>query len=113
MRRAAIDLVVVSIPEFLQEGAAVADFVRPDQVMMGADEERATLVIRLLYPPFVRSHDRVLVTDVKALAMPVSDAGHPLQLLGAVEAVNERQSYPRWAVCRACLWARRPKRCRG
>jgi UDPglucose 6-dehydrogenase len=158
-RGLAMDFAVVSNPEFLKEGAAVADFLRPDRVIIGADNERATLLMRSLYAPFVRNHDRVLVMDrrsaefakyaanamlatrisfmnelarlaervgvdiemvrhgigtdpriglhflysgvgyggscfpkdVKALARFAADAGCPLQLLGAVEAVNEQQ----------------------
>ena len=54
---------MVSNPEFLKEGAAVDDFVRPERVVIGADDERATLLMRSLYAPFVRNHDRVLVMD--------------------------------------------------
>jgi len=57
---------VVSNPEFLKEGAAVADFMRPDGVVTGADDERATLLMRSLYAPFVRNRDRVFVMDVRS-----------------------------------------------
>ncbi|HWH73665.1 MAG TPA: UDP-glucose/GDP-mannose dehydrogenase family protein [Methylibium sp.] len=154
-----VDYAVVSNPEFLKEGAAVADFMRPDRVVIGADDERAVLLMRSLYAPYVRNRDRVLVMDlksaeftkyaanamlatrisfmnelsrlaeavgadielvrqgigsdprigtqflyagagyggscfpkdVKALVRSARDAGHELQLLQAVEAVNERQ----------------------
>jgi len=58
-----MDLAVVSNPEFLKEGAAVADFMRPERVVTGAEDERATLLMRSLYARFVRNHDRVLVMD--------------------------------------------------
>jgi UDPglucose 6-dehydrogenase len=57
---------VVSNPEFLKEGAAVADFLRPDRVVIGADDERATLLMRSLYAPFVRNRDRIFVMDVRS-----------------------------------------------
>ena len=153
------DYAVVSNPEFLKEGAAVNDFMRPDRVVIGADDERAILLMRALYAPYVRNRDRVMVMDlksaeftkyaanamlatrisfmnelsrvaelvgadielvrqgiggdprigtqflyagagyggscfpkdVKALIRSASEAGHELQLLAAVEAVNERQ----------------------
>jgi UDPglucose 6-dehydrogenase len=61
-----VDYAVVSNPEFLKEGAAVNDFMRPDRVVLGADDERAVLLMRALYAPFVRNHDRVYVMDVRS-----------------------------------------------
>jgi UDPglucose 6-dehydrogenase len=158
-RGVTLEYAVVSNPEFLKEGAAVNDFMRPDRVVIGADDERAILLMRSLYAPYVRNRDRVLVMDlksaeftkyaanamlatrisfmnelarvaesvgadielvrqgigsdprigtqflyagigyggscfpkdVKALMRSASEAGHELLLLGAVEAVNERQ----------------------
>ena len=154
-----LDFAVASNPEFLKEGAAVADFMRPDRVVVGADDERAILLMKALYAPFIRNHDRMMVMDVrsaeftkyaanamlatrisfmnelalvaeklgadielvrqgigsdprigfhflyagcgyggscfpkdvKALVKTATDAGQPLQLLQAVEAVNDRQ----------------------
>ena len=154
-----LDFAVASNPEFLKEGAAVADFMRPDRVVVGADDERAILLMKALYAPFVRNHDRMMVMDirsaeftkyaanamlatrisfmnelalvaeklgadielvrqgigsdprigfhflyagcgyggscfpkdVKALVKTATDAGQPLQLLQAVEEVNDRQ----------------------
>ncbi|MFT3847195.1 MAG: UDP-glucose/GDP-mannose dehydrogenase family protein [Propionivibrio sp.] len=57
---------VVSNPEFLKEGAAVEDFMRPDRVVVGAEDEQAISVMRALYAPFQRNHDRLIVTDVKS-----------------------------------------------
>ncbi|HEU5282321.1 MAG TPA: UDP-glucose/GDP-mannose dehydrogenase family protein [Burkholderiales bacterium] len=57
---------VVSNPEFLKEGAAVEDFTKPDRVVVGSDDERATQIMRALYAPFQRNHERMLVMDVRS-----------------------------------------------
>ncbi|CAH0351785.1 UDP-glucose/GDP-mannose dehydrogenase family protein [Aquabacterium sp. CECT 9606] len=57
---------VVSNPEFLKEGAAVEDFMRPDRIVVGADDEQAILLMRALYAPFSRNRDKVLVMDVRS-----------------------------------------------
>jgi UDPglucose 6-dehydrogenase len=54
---------VVSNPEFLKEGAAVHDFMRPDRVVLGGDDAEALALLRTLYAPFMRREDRVLVMD--------------------------------------------------
>ena len=57
---------ILSNPEFLKEGAAVEDFMRPDRIVIGSDDERASTMMRILYAPFVRNHDRVIFMDVKS-----------------------------------------------
>ena len=61
-----LEFSVVSNPEFLKEGAAVEDFMRPDRIVVGADDERAILLMRSIYSPFMRNHDRLLVMDIKS-----------------------------------------------
>ena len=155
------DFSVVSNPEFLKEGAAVEDFMRPDRIIIGAEDERAIALLRRLYAPFQRNRERIIVMgvrsaeltkyaansmlaarisfmnelanlaealgadvedvrrgigsdprigtdflyagagfggscfpkDVKALQRTAADAGRPLRLLAAVEAVNEAQKH--------------------
>jgi UDPglucose 6-dehydrogenase len=65
-RGAGIDYAVVSNPEFLKEGAAVEDFMRPDRVVIGADDERAISAMHAVYAPFQRNHERLLVMDVRS-----------------------------------------------
>jgi UDPglucose 6-dehydrogenase len=57
---------VVSNPEFLKEGAAINDFMRPDRVIVGTDNPRVTELMRALYDPFTRSHDRLIVMDIRS-----------------------------------------------
>ena len=61
-----MDFAVVSNPEFLKEGAAVEDCMRPDRIILGADDERAILLMRALYTPFMRNHDRLQLMDVRS-----------------------------------------------
>ena len=57
---------VVSNPEFLKEGAAIADFMKPDRVVVGTDNPRTTELMRALYEPFTRNHDRLIVMDIRS-----------------------------------------------
>jgi UDPglucose 6-dehydrogenase len=57
---------VVSNPEFLKEGAAINDFMKPDRIVIGTDSEKAELLLRELYAPFNRSHDRMIFMDVRS-----------------------------------------------
>jgi UDPglucose 6-dehydrogenase len=160
-RETSVPCSVVSNPEFLKEGAAVEDFMRPDRIIIGAEDARAIALLRRLYAPFQRNRERVIVMgvrsaeltkyaansmlatrisfmnevanlaealgadieevrrgigsdprigtdflyagagfggscfpkDVKALQRSAADAGQPLRLLAAVEAVNEAQKH--------------------
>ena len=160
-RGARIDFAVVSNPEFLKEGAAVEDFMRPDRIVIGCEDARAVALLRRLYAPFQRNRERVMVMgvrsaeltkyaansmlatrisfmnelanlaealdadieevrrgigsdprigyhflyagagfggscfpkDLKALRRSAADAGHPLRVLAAVDAVNDAQKH--------------------
>jgi UDPglucose 6-dehydrogenase len=65
-RKAGIEFDVVSNPEFLKEGAAIADFMKPDRVVVGTDNPRTMELLRALYEPFTRNHDRFVVMDVRS-----------------------------------------------
>ena len=65
-REAQVGFEVVSNPEFLKEGDAVADCMRPDRIVVGADSADAVAVMRRLYAPFNRNHDRFVVMDVRS-----------------------------------------------
>ena len=65
-----IEFHVVSNPEFLKEGDAINDFMKPDRVVVGSDDERATSIMRNLYAPFFRSSmDRLITMDVRSAEM--------------------------------------------
>jgi UDPglucose 6-dehydrogenase len=61
-----IEFDVVSNPEFLKEGAAIADFMKPDRVVVGTDNPRTMELLRALYEPFTRNHERLVVMDVRS-----------------------------------------------
>ncbi|MCK6371137.1 MAG: UDP-glucose/GDP-mannose dehydrogenase family protein [Gammaproteobacteria bacterium] len=65
-RLASIEFDVVSNPEFLKEGAAVGDFMKPDRIIVGSDTARATEMLRDLYEPFGRNRDKVIVMDLRS-----------------------------------------------
>src|SRR3569832_1256182 len=65
-RGANVEFEVVSNPEFLKEGAAIQDFMKPDRVVVGTDNPRTTELMRALYEPFIRNHDRLIVMDIRS-----------------------------------------------
>lgn len=65
-RGADIAFSVVSNPEFLKEGAAIDDFMRPDRIVVGVDDAHAAELMRRLYLPFQRNHERLIVMDVRS-----------------------------------------------
>ncbi|MBK1645152.1 UDP-glucose 6-dehydrogenase [Thiocapsa imhoffii] len=65
-RDAEVEFDVVSNPEFLKEGAAIEDFMRPDRIIVGTDNPRTGELLRALYAPFNRSHDRLMLMDVRS-----------------------------------------------
>ena len=66
MRGVAHDFDVVSNPEFLKEGAAIGDFMKPDRIIVGTDNPRTTELLRALYEPFTRSHERLISMDIRS-----------------------------------------------
>ena len=65
-RAAVLPYAVVSNPEFLKEGVAIDDFMRPDRVIVGCDNDQAALLMRALYAPFLRNRDRLMMMDVRS-----------------------------------------------
>ena len=65
-RGVSVDFDVLANPEFLKEGAAVGDFMKPDRIIIGADNPRAAEQLKELYEPFNRSHDRMIVMDTRS-----------------------------------------------
>jgi len=69
LRKANVEFDVVSNPEFLKEGAAVDDFMRPDRVIVGTDSDRARAVMHELYSAFMRNHERIFYMGIKEAEM--------------------------------------------
>jgi len=65
-RGASLEFDVVSNPEFLKEGAAIADFMKPDRVVVGTDNPRTAELLKTLYDPFTRNRERMIVMDVRS-----------------------------------------------
>jgi UDPglucose 6-dehydrogenase len=65
-RNVAFEFDTVSNPEFLKEGAAIADFMKPDRIVVGTESARAADLMRSLYEPFTRNRDRMIVMDIRS-----------------------------------------------
>ncbi len=68
-RNISIDFDVVSNPEFLKEGDAINDFMKPDRIVIGADSKKAAKIMHELYSPFARSHDKIIHMSVRSAEM--------------------------------------------
>lgn len=65
-RKSTLDFSVVSNPEFLKEGAAIDDFMKPDRIVIGVDDHKTEDLLRSLYAPFNRNHDRIIAMDIRS-----------------------------------------------
>ncbi|PHS56521.1 MAG: UDP-glucose 6-dehydrogenase [Sulfurimonas sp.] len=68
-REIKVDFDVVSNPEFLKEGTAINDFMKPDRVVVGAENDKSIELMRELYKPFMKNHDRFIAMDIKSAEM--------------------------------------------
>lgn len=68
-RKLMVEFDVVSNPEFLKEGAAVNDFMRPDRIVIGSQNQRAIDIMRRLYAPFIKNHDLLLIMGLRDAEM--------------------------------------------
>lgn len=64
-----VNIEIASNPEFLKEGVAIEDCMRPDRVIIGTEDEKSAVILRELYEPFVSNHDRFIFMDVKSAEM--------------------------------------------
>ncbi|MFA5493575.1 MAG: UDP-glucose/GDP-mannose dehydrogenase family protein [Porticoccaceae bacterium] len=65
-RRSPLEVEVASNPEFLKEGSAIGDFMKPDRILVGTDSPRVEKLLRELYAPFNRNHERLMVMDIRS-----------------------------------------------
>lgn len=82
-----IPVSVVSNPEFLKQGAAVEDFMKPDRILIGAEDARALRLMRTIYAPFNRNHERVIVMDIASAELTKYVAN--VMLATKISCINE------------------------
>ena len=82
-----VDFDVASNPEFLKEGAAVEDFMKPDRIVLGVDNHRSATLLREVYAPFNRSRDRAVVMDVRSAELTKYAAN--IMLATKISLMNE------------------------
>ncbi|HLQ85706.1 MAG TPA: UDP-glucose/GDP-mannose dehydrogenase family protein [Salinisphaeraceae bacterium] len=78
---------VASNPEFLKEGAAIEDFMKPDRIVLGVESERAAELLRTLYAPFNRSHERTIIMDIRSAEM--TKYASNIMLAAKISLMNE------------------------
>jgi len=89
-RGVAHEFAVVSNPEFLKEGAAIGDFMRPDRIVIGSREAWATEVMRALYAPFSRNHEKLIVMDVRSADAANTMLAVRISFMNELAALAER-----------------------
>lgn len=94
LRNASIEFDVVSNPEFLKEGSAIEDFMKPDRIIIGSDNPRTAELMRLLYTPFNRQSDHIIFMDVRSAELTKYAANAMLALritfMNEIANVSER-----------------------
>src|SRR3546814_9898015 len=91
-RGASVPFSVASNPEFLKEGAAIKDFMGPDRIIVGADDDYTVDIMRRLYATFQRTHERLMVMDVRSAELTKYAAN---AMLRTEEHTSELQSLMR------------------